>query len=246
VRAPGLLALKRAVEHLGDVMVLAPDHNWSAAGHTKTLHRAMSLVAVQLADGSPALATDGAPSDCVAMATLGIAATSVNLVISGINHGPNLGSDVTYSGTVAAAMEAYLAGVPSIAVSLDVYDSAHAHYETAARFVARLAALLLERPLASSVILNVNVPNVPSEQIAGIRVTRLGKRLYRDVLEKRVEPSGSVGYVIGGERPTGLAESGTDIAAIADSCISVTPLHLDLTAHDLVPELEMWLPGLAL
>lgn len=244
VQAPGLLALKRAVEHLGEVTVLAPDRNWSAAGHTKTLLRPMSLVSVHLDDGSAAFATDGAPSDCVAMATLGIVTGTVDLVISGINHGPNLGSDVTYSGTVAAAMEAHLAGVPAVAISLDVYDSVLAHYDTAAQFAARLAARLLKEPLAANLFLNVNVPNVSIEQITGIRVTRLGTRLYRDVLEKRLGPSGSVAYVIGGERPTGVPDDGTDIKAIADRCVSITPLHLDLTAHAQVPGLESWLPEL--
>lgn len=245
VRAPGLMALKRAVAPLGEIMVLAPDRNWSAAGHTKTLHRPMSLVSMELEDGSPAYGTDGAPSDCVAMATLGIAEQSVGLVISGVNHGPNLGSDVTYSGTVAAAMEGYLAGIPSIAVSLDVYDGTRAHYDTAAHFAARLASQLLRQPLSAPLILNVNVPNLPAGQITGMRITRLGKRLYRDVLEKQTNPSGSATYSIGGDRPTGLAETGTDIAALSEKCVSVTPLHLDLTAHNHVPELEKWLAGLA-
>jgi 5'-nucleotidase len=240
VDAPGLLALKQALASIAQVIVIAPDHNWSAAGHTKTLYRPLSLRKVQLADGSPAYCTDGAPSDCVALATLGFVKAKIDAVIAGINHGPNLGDDITYSGTVAAAMEGSLAHIPSIAVSLDVYGSTEAHYETAASFAANLVRRVLNDQLEPDVLLNVNVPNLAKSEIKGVRITRLGKRIYRDVLEERSDPNHGSVYWIGGDRPTGLEEDGTDIQAVAQGRISVTPIHLDLTCHRIIRRLEKW------
>ena len=240
VDAPGLLALKQALTSIAQVIVIAPDRNWSAAGHTKTLYRPLTLRGVLLADHSPAYCTDGAPSDCVALATLGFVKTKIDAVIAGINHGPNLGDDITYSGTVAAAMEGSLAHIPSIAVSLDAYDSAQSHYETAACFAADLVCRVLNDHLEPDVLLNVNVPNLAKAEINGVRITRLGKRIYRDVLEERPDPNHGSVYWIGGDRPTGLEEDGTDIQAVAQGRISVTPIHLDLTCHRIIRRLERW------
>lgn len=240
VMAPGLLALKIAFEQVARVIVIAPDRNWSAAGHTKTLHRPLAVRQVALADGTPAFATDGAPSDCVALASLGFISEPVDLVVSGVNHGPNVGDDVTYSGTVAAAMEGSISGIPSIAVSLDDYDSAAPHFAEAAAFARELAQRALERRIASDVILNVNVPNRPNAARLPVQITRLGKRIYRDVLEERADPTNGTLFWIGGERPTGEPTEGTDIRALSDGCISVTPIHLDLTNHRLLKELQTW------
>jgi 5'-nucleotidase len=240
VDAPGLLALKQALTPIAQVIVIAPDRNWSAAGHTKTLYRPLSLRPVQLADGSPAFCTDGAPSDCVALATLGFVKANIDAVIAGINHGPNLGDDITYSGTVAAAMEGSLAHIPSIAVSLDVYDSAETHYETAACFAADLVRRVLNDHLEPDVLLNVNVPNLAKAEIKGVQITRLGKRIYRDVLVEKPDPNLGSAYWIGGDRPAGLEEDGTDIQAVAQGRITVTPIHLDLTCHRVIRRLEKW------
>jgi 5'-nucleotidase len=240
VNAPGLLALGQALASIARVIVLAPDRNWSAAGHTKTLHRPLSVHTVQLADGSPAFCTDGAPSDCVALATLGFVKQNIDVVVAGINHGPNLGDDITYSGTVAAAMEGSLAHIPSIAVSLDVCDSAEAHYETAASFTAGLVRRVLSDHLEHDVLLNVNVPNLTMADITGVSITRLGKRIYRDVLEERPDSARGSSYWIGGDAPTGLREDGTDIQAVAEGRISVTPIHLDLTCYRIIHRLENW------
>lgn len=230
VTAPGLLALAQAMRPLGKVSVLAPDHNWSASGHVKTIHRPLRAREVELADGSPALACDGAPSDCVALALLGLV-DPVDLVVSGINPNANLGHDVTYSGTVTAAMEAVIAGVPGIAFSLDSPENRKGPLDfSGAAQVARLvAAVLISHGLPKKALLNVNVPYLQFEEMAEFRLTRQGQRVYRDSLDRRLDPRGKPYYWIGGQPPTGVAEPGTDIGALAEGAVSITPLHLDLT-----------------
>ena len=238
IDSPGLLLLKQALERLGAVSVVAPDRNWSAAGHTKPLDKPLRVVKTQLTDGHEALATDGTPSDSVALALLGVLADRPDLVVSGINKGPNLGGDITYSGTVAAAMEAVLNGIPGIAVSLDAY--AEWDFRFAAEFAAQLAEQVITRGLEPDVLLNVNVPSKPREGIQGVKITRLGHRIYRDVLLERQDPRGQTYYWIGGEMPTGRADEGTDVKALVDGYVSITPIHLDLTNHGLIKELETW------
>lgn len=238
VDSPGLLLLKQALARLGDVSVVAPERNWSAAGHTKTLDKPLRVMKVKLADGQDAIATDGTPSDSVALALLGVLADRPDIVVAGINKGPNLGGDITYSGTVAAAMEAVLNGIPGIAVSLDAYGEWD--FAFAAEFAAHLAGRVLERRLETDVLLNVNVPMIPPDEIRGVQITRLGHRIYRDVLLERQDPRGQTYYWIGGEMPTGQADEGTDVKAVADGYVSITPIHLDLTNHRLIQELESW------
>lgn len=241
VEAPGLLALKQALDRIGETVVFAPDHNWSAAGHTKTMHKPLRVSHVELPDGSPAYTSNGAPSDCVALALLGILDREPNLVLSGINNGPNLGHDITYSGTVAAAMEAVIFGLPAIAVSLDTYERPEeAALAAAASFAARLASAVLKHGLPAGHLLNVNVPHRPANEIAGVEVTRLGRRVYKDVLVERQDPRGRPYYWIGGEVPTGVSEEGTDIGALSQGKISVTPIHLDMTAFDLIETIRHW------
>jgi 5'-nucleotidase len=241
VDSPGLLALVQAVRALGEVSVLAPDHNWSASGHVKTLHRPLRAWPVTLADGSPALTTDGAPSDCVALAVLGLIERPIDLVISGINPHANVGHDVTYSGTVMAAMEAVINGVPALAVSLDspVVPSTPDAYGAAADVARRLAERLASHPLPAGVLLNVNVPNRPASDLRGFALTRQGLRVYRDALVRREDPRGRAYYWIGGESPSGILEHGTDLWALAQGHVSLTPLQLDLTSY---PALEALLP----
>lgn len=238
IRASGLLALKNACAEIGEVTVLAPDHNWSASGHVKTMHKPLRVSELTLADGTPALSTTGAPSDAVALALLGIVEDSIDLVVSGVNRGPNLGHDVTYSGTVTAAMEAAISGVPAIAISLN--STEHDRYATAAQFAASLAWEVLDRGLPKGILLNVNVPPLPADKLAGVAVTRMGLRIYRDELIRRFDPRGKPYYWIGGPAPTGVEEEGTDIWAIANHFISVTPIQLDLTAHSLLQALREW------
>ena len=242
VTAPGLLALAQEMRQLGKVTVLAPDQNWSASGHVKTMHRPLRVKEVLLADGTPALASDGAPSDCVALAFLGLIPDKVDLVVSGINPNANVGHDVTYSGTVTAAMEAAIWGVAGIAVSLDApeFHQGALDYRAAARVACRVAEKLLENGIPHETLLNVNVPYLPYEELKGFRITRQGLRVYRDKLERRVDPRGRAYYWIGGEAPTGIPEEGTDFGALAQGCVSITPLHLDLTDCEMVEMLREW------
>lgn len=238
VDAPGLLALQKALREVGEVTVFAPDHNWSAAGHTRTMHKPLRVSQTTLLDGTLAYTTTGAPSDCVALVLLGILDHQPDLVVSGINQGANVGHDITYSGTLAAAMEAVIFGIPALAVSLDSYQSKDC--ACAARFATRLVKLVLERGLPPDTFLNVNVPAVPQDEMAGVRITRLGKRIYRDTLVERQDPRGRNYYWIGGEPPTGVPEEGTDIWALANNYVSITPLHLDLTQYQMMEELRRW------
>jgi 5'-nucleotidase len=238
VDAPGLLALQKALREVGEVTVFAPDHNWSAAGHTKTMHKPLRVGQMTLFDGALAYTCTGAPSDCVALVLLGILDHQPDLVVSGINQGANVGHDITYSGTLAAAMEAVIFGVPALAVSMDSYQNQD--FAGAAQFAARLVKLVLERGLPPDTFLNVNVPAVPQDEIAGVRITRLGKRVYRDTLVERQDPRGRNYYWIGGEPPSGVPEEGTDIWALANSYVSITPLHLDMTQYQMMEELGQW------
>jgi 5'-nucleotidase len=239
INSPGLLALKQAIETVGEVLVFTPDHNWSAAGHGKTMHKPLRIQEAKLADGSPAFTTNGGPADCVALAVLGAFPHQPDLVISGINLGANVAQDMTYSGTVAAALEALISGIPAIAISLAMRDGIAPDFSCAARFAATLARKVLASG-RKDLLLNVNVPAIPCHEIAGVEITRLGRRIYRDVLIERQDPRGLKYYWIGGEPPTGVIEDGTDVAALAANKISVTPLQLDLTAHHLLDELRQW------
>jgi len=241
VHAPGLLALAQAMRPLGKVTVLAPERNWSGGGHVKTLERPLRVRETQLADGTPALMSDGAPSDCVALALLGVVTEKVDLVVSGINPHPNFGNDVTYSGTVTAAMEAVIAGVAGVAFSLDsMVGQDKADFGPAARVAARLVKRVLESSLPQGVLLNVNIPAVQDAEIKGCILTRQGLRLYHDVLDTRADPRGQPYYWIGGDFPTGVVEDGTDFGAIAAGYVSITPLQLDLTAYKALEKLKDW------
>jgi 5'-nucleotidase len=242
IHAPGLLALAQAFRSLGDVTVLAPDRNWSASGHVKTMHRPLRVWETQLSDGTQALTTDGAPSDCVAIALLGMVEQPIDLVISGINPNANVGHDVTYSGTVTAAMEAAISCLPGFAFSLDSPSSHRgiSDYSTAAEVAVSVAKQVQSKPLPEKFVLNVNIPYCSQEDIRGIAVTRQGVRIYRDALVEREDPHKRKYYWIGGEPPTGIAEPGTDFWALANNFVSITPLTLDLTDSHMLPTIESW------
>jgi 5'-nucleotidase len=183
--------------------------------------------------------TDGSPTDCVRLAALGFLRHKPDLVVSGINRGANMGDDITYSGTVAAAMEGILSNIPSIAISIGAFGG-DTDYEPAASFATLLAANILARGLAPDTLLNVNVPPLPRERIAGVEVTRLGKRTYRDQLIERLDPYGNPYYWVGGPAVNEDAEPGTDVAAMRAGKISITPIHLDMTNHKLIDDLVTW------
>ena len=242
VMAPGLLALVAEMRKLGKVSVLAPDRNWSGGGHVKTLDRALRVREALLADGTVAYASDGAPSDCVALATLGYFKEPIDLVVSGINVGANLGHDVTYSGTVTAAMEAVIAGIPGIAASLEIPEGhiGEVDFGPAARAAGHVVRQVIENDLPDEILLNVNVPFLNDEQLRGFRLTRQGLRVYHSRLDERIDPRGRPYYWIGGEAPTGVPEQGTDVGVLAEGFVSVTPLHLDLTAYHAFSHLNTW------
>lgn len=239
VDSPGLSALARALRRVEDVCVIAPNRNWTAAGHTKTLDRPLRVTEITLPKTrQPAFSSDGSPSDCVALGFLGLAPQRPRLVVSGINTGPNMGSDITYSGTVSAAMEGVVSGVPAIAVSLaDYYDWDFAY---AAAFAARLARRVLHEGLAQDALLNVNVPTGRRKDIKGVQVTRLGRREYNDELIRRKDPFGRDYFWIGGAPPGGAGEPGTDLHAVAAGYVSITPVQIDLTSHDLIQHIAGW------
>jgi len=239
-QAPALVALARALSVVGKVTVFAPDHNWSAAGHTKTMHKPLRINRGALADGTPLLTTTGTPSDCVGLALLGVVAERPDLIVSGINQGANLGHDVTYSGTVAAAMEGVVYGIPAIAASQDENDDRRGDVDFAANLVADLAGRVLAEGLPINCLLNVNFPALPPAEVRGIQITRLGRRIYRDVLIERHDPKGRAYYWIGGEPPTGEPEPGTDVGALHEGYVSVTPLNLDLTDQQQIVNLASW------
>ena len=246
VDSPGLLALYEAVAAIAgvEVAVIAPDHNWSISGHNKTMDRPLRIKEVLWPNGQTVLSTDGTPADCVSLAGLGVLPRLPDLVISGINTGPNLGDDVTYSGTVAAAMEAHIAGIPTIAISLDAYSDWH--FATPASFAARLVERFMRGegpeglPLSPEIFLNVNVPNLPYSEIVGVAVTRQGRRIYQDSLVKGLDPRGKPYYWIGGERPGGYMLEGTDFEAVMHHKISITPMMLDLTNYRLLKQMSEW------
>ncbi len=242
VFAPGLLALAQEMRKLGKVSILAPDRNWSGGGHVKTLDRALRVKEVRLADGTQAFAGDGAPSDCVALATLGYIKEPIDLVVSGINAGANLGHDVTYSGTVTAAMEAVIAGVPGVAVSLETLDTyiGEVDYGPASRAASRVVRQVIENGLSHEILLNVNVPFLADDKIRGLCLTRQGLRVYHSRLDERTDPRNKPYYWIGGDAPTGVPERGTDVGALAEGFVSVTPLQLDLTAYRALTDLNTW------
>ena len=239
---PGLLALVQAMRGLGKVTVLAPDRNWSASGHVKTLHRPLRVKDVKLADGTPAMACDGAPSDCVALAFLGLVEEPVDLVVSGFNPFANLGYDLTYSGTVTAAMEGAIHGCPAAAFSVDGSEETPVtDYGPSADVARRVVELMLAHQLPPNVLLNVNIPAQPEDRILGYRITRQGLRIYHDRLLRRADPRGRPYYWIGGEAPTGVRDEGTDIGALAAGYVAISPVTLDLTAYALMPAMEGWL-----
>jgi 5'/3'-nucleotidase len=239
IAAEGLHALRRALAELDDVVtnVIVPDSNRSATARSITTRSPLSVEEVELDDGGTAYATDGTPVDCVRFGELGLVGERPDLIVSGINHGSNLGDDITYSGTVAAALEALVLGLPGIAVSqqshareLDFRIGRRFEFDTAAAFTARIVAELESVPLPAGTLLSINVP---AGQPAGVEVTRLGKRIYHDALEPAGEEDGRRRqYRIYGEAPEHLDEDGTDLAAVAAGRIAVTPIHFDLTDRE--------------
>jgi 5'-nucleotidase len=253
IQATGLNELRRALLRVPgiELAVIAPDSNRSASARSITTRQPLWVEEIEFGDGTSGFATDGTPVDCVRFASLGLIGEPPELIVSGINHGANLGDDITYSGTVAAALEGVVLGLPAIAVSqqsqkreMDFRLGREFDFTAAATFTARLVERLPERPLSTGTLLNINCPAVPLDELAGARVTRMGKRIYRDRLEltggEDPDGRGRKRYRIYGDDPSYHAEEGTDFAAIDADTISVTPLHFDLTDLASMKDVEGW------
>lgn len=232
INAKGIrvLAQRLAQEPEHEIFVVAPDRERSAAGHSLTLHEPLRVEEVEIAPNIKAWSTSGTPSDCVKLAIAQlIGEKPPDIVISGINNGPNLGSEVLYSGTVAAAMEGAFEDIPSIAVS-HLY-SEHRHFETAAEFIVKLVKVFPKAHLARRSLLNVNVPCVPVDKVKGVLVTELGVRMYNDFFEKRADPRGRVYYWLAGEAIETDESEHSDVWAVLNDYISITPIAFDMTDH---------------
>jgi len=237
-QAPGLSILAECLSKLGELEVVVPDRNRSAASNSLTLSRPLN---VQKADNG-FYKVDGTPTDCVHLAITGILESEPDIVISGPNDGPNMGDDVLYSGTVAAATEGRFLGLPAIAVSMGSFDPQH--FETACWAIEKLIAKLQLHPLTEDTILNVNVPDLPVEQIKGFQCTRLGNRHKSSGVIKQINPRGESVYWVGPPGEEQDAGEGTDFYAVKQGFISVTPLQIDLTRYDSLQNLNQWLTGL--
>jgi 5'-nucleotidase len=246
IAAPGLHAARRALREIEgvEVDVIAPDSNRSATGRGITTRSPLTVEEVEFGDGDRGFATDGTPVDCVRFADLGLLGARPDLIVAGINHGSNLGDDITYSGTVAAAFEGIVLGIPAVAVSQQSsgggmgYASGRFDFAAAAPFTAELVRRLVGEPMPPETLINVNFPSC---EPAGIEVTRLGKRLYNDELKLLEEDgNGRRRYEIYGWEPSFEDEEGTDLAAVARRRISVTPVHFDLTDHGGLERLRGW------
>ncbi len=235
INASGIKILVKCLERLGDVAVVAPDRERSAVGHALTLHH--PLRAVRL--GTDFFSVDGTPTDCVNLGIHSLLSFKPDLVIAGINHGGNLGDDVTYSGTVAAALEATLMGIPAFAVSL-VTNGEGKNYVAAGNFAAKLAGMVAKQGLPADTFLNVNVPDLSEDQILSPVITRQGKRRYEGMIIDKVDPRGRNYYWIGTVDVNFNDIEGTDYHAISRGHISITPLHLDLTNYQSIAALKTW------
>lgn len=259
IEAPALVPLKQAIDKIADTLVFAPDHNWSASGHPKTMHKPLRADVITLSDGTRGYISTAPPPDCVALALLGVVESPPDMVVSGINHGANLGYDVFYSGTVAAAVEATIENVPAIAISRERSDEdmglviARGYsdqqqiitadtidYGPVTAFCARLVQRVIEHGLPPNTLLNVNLPNVPMAEVRGVALTRLGQRVYLDELVVRADPRGRPYYWIGGKPPKGIADEGTDIWAMENKMVSITPLCLDMTDRTMMSTMQSW------
>jgi 5'-nucleotidase len=237
VHSAGLMALYRAMRNLGDAYVVAPDRERSAAGHSLTLHRPLKATL----EREGIFSINGTPTDCVTLGINKLLPERPALIVSGINKGANLGDDITYSGTVSAAIEGTIFGIPSVAFSLP--SDKHYHFDTAALVATRIASFVLEHSLPYDTLLNVNIPNVAREMLRGIKFTRQGKRVYDGAIQETFDPWGEKHFWIGGGKPHWERGEDTDMEAVQANFISVTPIHLDLTNYGALSYFkEKWQP----
>lgn len=233
--SPGIAALADALKDLAEIVVVAPERNRSGASNSLTLDRPLSLR--KAANGF--YFVDGTPTDCVHLAVTGILDPLPDMIVSGINHGANMGDDTIYSGTVAAATEGFLLGIPSIAVSLTSFEGKH--FDAAGRVARNLVQRFMRQPMGQPVLLNVNVPDLPYEELGGMEVTRLGKRHKAEPVVKMQSPRRETVYWIGAAGGAQDAGPGTDFHAVERGMVSVTPLQIDLTHVSQLPAIRAWM-----
>ncbi|MDD5298536.1 MAG: 5'/3'-nucleotidase SurE [Rhodocyclaceae bacterium] len=233
--APGIKALADALSDIAEITVVAPERDRSGASNSLTLDRPLMLKRAP----SGYFYVNGTPTDCVHLAVTGMLEHQPDMVLSGINHGANMGDDTIYSGTVAAATEGYLLGVPSIAVSLA--SSSGTHFETAAAVARQLVLRFRDHPVAEPTLLNVNVPDVPPEKLSGVTITRLGRRHKAEPVIRQQSPRNETVYWVGAAGAAQDAGDGTDFHCVAQGFASVTPLQIDLTRYSQLPALREWL-----
>lgn len=237
--AKGLITLADSLRAYAQVSVVAPDKNRSAASNSLTLE--MPLRAIEMENGF--VKVDGTPTDCVHLAITGLLQHEPDMVIAGINHGANLGDDVWYSGTVAAATEGRFLGLPAVAISLAANAGDPVHFDTAAVVAVKLLQQIILKPLPKDTLLNVNVPDVPLDDLKGFQITRLGQRHKSEPVVKTTDPRGRAIYWVGPPGAEQDAGPGTDFFAINSGFVSITPLQLDLTRHEQLKTLDTWLAG---
>ncbi len=234
VHGRGIEHLVLALSGLGEVYVVVPDQQRSSTSHSLTLDRPLRIQKME----EKKYLVNGTPSDCVRLGILGLMRGEVELVVAGINNGPNLGDDISYSGTVGAALEGTLLEIPSFAISLVLTGGYH--FEVAASFARFLARWITQERLPRNVYLNVNIPDLSLEEIRGVEITKQGKRVYGRDIQEGMDPRGEKYYWIAGENISGISEEGTDIAAIEHGKISITPLTVDRTDYETVEVLKKW------
>lgn len=239
IEAPGIKCLAVSLKEIGDVVVVAPERERSAVGHAITMHKPLRAVTVDYyGTDVRAWAVNGTPSDCVKLGVEALLDKKPDMVVSGINKGPNLGTDVLYSGTVSAAVEAAILGIPSIAISLASYDADD--YSVAAKFAKTVAKNIYEKKLEKDTLLNVNIPGVSYDRVKGVKITCLGTRRYKNSFDIRKDPRGQQYYWMSGEAVDEFKSDNCDINMIAQNYITVTPIHFDLTKFDLIEKLQKW------
>lgn len=234
VYSDGIRFLAKALQKLGKVIIVAPDQERSAASHSLTLHRPLRVKKIE----ADIYSVDGTPTDCISLAANEILPRRPDLLVSGINKGANLGDDVHYSGTVSAAIEGGILGIPSVAISM--MPGENYYFDTAAGFAVRLSKKVLEAGMPPGIILNVNVPNVPAKSIQGYQFTKQGKRDYGDIIAERIDPRGKKYYWIGGNMTGFMNIPGSDCNAILANFISITPIRVNLTEHEFLETLNSW------
>lgn len=239
IYAKGIDAIIKKFKEKGhNVFVVAPDRERSASGQAITLHSPIMVKEVDKWEGVIAYAIDGTPTDCSKIGLIELIKEPIDVVVSGINRGPNLGTDVLYSGTVSAAIEAAIIGVPAIAISLADFDNLD--YSYAATVAEKLALELIEKGVPEDTLLNVNVPNIPEEEIKGIAITTLGERRYKESFHRRVDPRGKVYYWMAGEVEDFYQDDNADVVKIKQNYVTVSPIHFDFTKYNLINMLKEW------